>query len=373
MTRGKDADGEKHPATTKVAHEVDWRHWRLTAATDHRQCAGQCNVVDVMTGPGCQRAILSPAGHSPIDETLVAGEALIGPDTQPLGDPWTHTLDEHVGRFDHLHDRRDAVRVFEVDTDRLPTSIQQIGRRCSRIAASDSAGAIDSDDFGTEIGEHHRAERTRADRRQLDNSDSIQGPCHVLALVLVGPCGEGGDRLHDLRPLGHRKVVAHPFDFEIVAVLDQFGGTATPTHIDERVLAAVNDKARNRDRLELLVAIAREVNSAVLPQPPPSGCDLSQLSPEKLAHSDSSHVSFVPHTRLPATPMRSASSRVVAGVTKSAAMASGLGCPTSGFPVVDASDVIVATMSGRSAARTWAIIPPIDIPRHEPGQYRSVR
>ena len=44
------------------------------------------------------RTVLAPAGHAPVDEALVAGQARVGPDPEALGHAGAEALDQPVGR-----------------------------------------------------------------------------------------------------------------------------------------------------------------------------------------------------------------------------------------------------------------------------------
>ena len=49
--------------------------------------------------------VLAPAGHPPVDELGVAGEALVGADAEPLHHARAEALDQRVGALDEVEQR----------------------------------------------------------------------------------------------------------------------------------------------------------------------------------------------------------------------------------------------------------------------------
>ena len=62
-----------------------------------------------------QRPALPPAGHPAIDETWVAGEAVIGAEAEPLGNARTESLDQRVGMLDESQGQGLPVRALQVE------------------------------------------------------------------------------------------------------------------------------------------------------------------------------------------------------------------------------------------------------------------
>ena len=77
--------------------------------------AGERDVVDVVARGLCQRTVLAPTGHAAEDEARVAGQALVGPETEALHDAGPEPLDQRVGLLDEAEHGGDAVGVLEVD------------------------------------------------------------------------------------------------------------------------------------------------------------------------------------------------------------------------------------------------------------------
>jgi hypothetical protein len=99
----------------EVADQVQGRGRRLAAPPESVQRADQRDVVDVVPRRVRQRPVLPPAGHPAVDETRVAGEAVIGAEAQPLGDAGTEPLDQRVGAFDKAQCESLAVRTLQVE------------------------------------------------------------------------------------------------------------------------------------------------------------------------------------------------------------------------------------------------------------------
>ncbi len=125
-----------------------------------------------MPGPLRQRPVLAPAGHPPVDQLRVAGEAGVGPDAEPFGDAGAVPLDEDVGAFDQVEDAVGAALGLEVDEDGALVAVGDVVRRVD--AERRAAGPVDAYDIGSEVRQEHGRERPGADPRQLDGTDSCQ-------------------------------------------------------------------------------------------------------------------------------------------------------------------------------------------------------
>ena len=90
---GDQPEGEQHPAAPEVGHQVERRRRQLAGATDVGERAGHRRVGDVVAGGLGQRALLAPAGHAPVDEPRVPGEAVVRSDAEPLGHPRPEALE----------------------------------------------------------------------------------------------------------------------------------------------------------------------------------------------------------------------------------------------------------------------------------------
>src|SRR5690606_6397698 len=105
------------------------------------QGAGDGDVADVVPGGVGQGALLPPAGHPPVDELRVAGEAVVRADAEPLGDAGPEALDQHVGLLDHPEDDLPALVALEVDRDGALAAVAEVGP-AGGLALLDRGGAF---------------------------------------------------------------------------------------------------------------------------------------------------------------------------------------------------------------------------------------
>src|SRR4029079_5986815 len=96
----------EHPAAAEVADKVDRRCGLATRPPEVRERAREGDVVDVVTGGLRHRAVLTPTGHPAVDELRIAGEAIVGAETEALGDSRPVALEGGVRLLDasgHQH------------------------------------------------------------------------------------------------------------------------------------------------------------------------------------------------------------------------------------------------------------------------------
>jgi hypothetical protein len=77
--------------------------------------------------------------------------------------------------LDEIEDDTDAALGLQVH-DRVRTTARDDVQFGPREADRRAAGAVDADDVGAEVGQHHRRERTRPDAHDLDDADAGQRP-----------------------------------------------------------------------------------------------------------------------------------------------------------------------------------------------------
>jgi hypothetical protein len=188
--RRADSEGQEHASATEIADEIQRRSWGLARSTDVRLGAGEGDVVDVVTGPGGERSLATPAGHPPVDQPLIRREQLGRTDPESLGDAGAKSLDEHVGVTRERPDQRRSLRVFQIDPGRLSTATHHVPRHETGLHAGARAvghrdrgrtvgGTLDSQHVGAVIGEKHRAEGSRAQPADLDDSNPLQRSGHL--------------------------------------------------------------------------------------------------------------------------------------------------------------------------------------------------
>lgn len=165
---GEDADDEVERAARVVAEQVGGDGGRFVRLADHGERAGDGDVGDVVPGPFRERAVLAPAGHPPVDELRIAGEAGVRAHAEAFGDPGPVPLDQHVGALDEVQDGVRAGRVLEVDEDGALVAVGEVA--CRIDAETGPARPVDPHHVGAEIGQEHRGERAGPDARQLDHT-----------------------------------------------------------------------------------------------------------------------------------------------------------------------------------------------------------
>ena len=127
---------------------------------------------------------LAPTRHAAIDEARVARKTVVGPDAETFRDAWAESLDEHVGLLDEVEHRGDALGVLEIDADRASAPGEDIEPCTVGGAATHAFRSVDAKNVGAQIGEHHGAERPRADSRDLENLQSVQRSAHDTPPVM---------------------------------------------------------------------------------------------------------------------------------------------------------------------------------------------
>ena len=110
----------------------------------------------------------------------------VGAEAEPLHHARPEALDQRVGALDHAQRRRDRVGVLQVEADAAPAALHDVpvrrsGRRAHR------AGAVDAQDLGAHVREHHRGERSRPDARELEDADAVSGPGAMARLRAAEP------------------------------------------------------------------------------------------------------------------------------------------------------------------------------------------
>ena len=100
------------------------------------QGTGQRYVVEVVAGRRRVWAVLAPAGHPAVDQTRVAGQAVLGADSEPLRDSGTETLQQRVCVPHEGKHGLDAFWQLEIDADGTTPPVQQVERRTVGVAAS---------------------------------------------------------------------------------------------------------------------------------------------------------------------------------------------------------------------------------------------
>ena len=155
------------------------------------QRAHQGDVVDVMPRRLRQRAVLAPAGHAAVDQLRVRGEARFGPDAEPFHHARSKAFDERIGTFEKAAQRRRTGRRLQVECDRAAAPVEQFQTRV--IGRRHLTRALDAEDLGAHVGQHHGGERAGREPGHLDHLDALQRshgwahspPCKASATAAI--------------------------------------------------------------------------------------------------------------------------------------------------------------------------------------------
>ena len=134
--------------------------------------AGERDVVDVVARLVRQRAVLAPAGHAGVDQPRVARRRQTsGPRPSRSATPGRKPSTSTSASAARAQHQRDAVGMLEVEPAERRPRDRHVERRQARRAPGSSrpgrlVGPVDAEHVGAQVGEHHRAERRRADARR---------------------------------------------------------------------------------------------------------------------------------------------------------------------------------------------------------------
>ncbi len=174
--RRKDAHRAIHRSAAEIADEVLRRHGQFAALADRVERAGDGDVVEIVAGRLRQRAVLSPAGHSRIDQPRIGLEQFLRAQPQPLHHARTKAFDQHVGMRQRLLDECLAFGALEIDFRAVPGAFDH---RVHRLVT----GAFDAHDLRAHIGQHHADMRARADALEFDDPEAGQRTVRHFSLL----------------------------------------------------------------------------------------------------------------------------------------------------------------------------------------------
>lgn len=147
--------------------------------TEVCECAGKCDVVDVVTSRIGIGSFLPPAGHPTEYQLGIACETLIGPHSESFHYPGAKTLDDRVGTLHECEQCLDTLWMFEIECNVSTSSQHHIPMAACHVVAHGLC-TIHSHDFGPHVGEHHRSEGTRTDARNLQDSNAAERTRHMV-------------------------------------------------------------------------------------------------------------------------------------------------------------------------------------------------
>jgi hypothetical protein len=170
-----DAEGEHHGAAAEVADQVQRRGRRGIGAAHGVQHAGQGDVVQVVAGGLRQRAVLAPAGDAAKDQFGVARQAGVRAEAEALHDAGAEAFDQDVGLFGQLQHDLARLGVLQVERERAAAAGHDVELRAEhgeRVGGAGLGLAVDADDLGAHVGQHHGGEGTWADADHFDDFDA---------------------------------------------------------------------------------------------------------------------------------------------------------------------------------------------------------
>ncbi len=94
--RRQNADYQESAAAAHIADDVERRHRRAFLRPDGLKRARQREEGEIVARGVCERALLPPAGHAPIDQLRIPCECRVRPQAKPLHDARPEALDENV-------------------------------------------------------------------------------------------------------------------------------------------------------------------------------------------------------------------------------------------------------------------------------------
>jgi hypothetical protein len=176
VQRGQDADGQQHAATTEVSDEIQGREWPFPLASNGFERAGDGDAVDVVSGAHRQRTVLAVTRHAREDQSWVLREQCLGAKAGPLHHAGSEAFDQDVSRADQTADDGHALWCLQIRCNRAASTLEGIART-SRLAPC-RACAVDDDDVGTEIRQHHARKGSWGGAGNLQHPDTVHWPGH---------------------------------------------------------------------------------------------------------------------------------------------------------------------------------------------------
>ena len=172
--RAEHAKEQKHGASAHIAHHRGGNHRGLAHARRGVQHAGQSDVIDVVARRMGQRPILAPASHAAIHQARGAGRHGLGPKTQALHHAGPKTFQKCVRRFQKLPDGRLAFLAFEIYGNGPLAPVH--GRAGAPLGAPGIGRAVDHDNVGAHIGQHHAGKGPRTNAGKFNDAQAMQRP-----------------------------------------------------------------------------------------------------------------------------------------------------------------------------------------------------
>ncbi|CDZ87227.1 hypothetical protein RHRU231_230055 [Rhodococcus ruber] len=188
--RCQNTRNEIHPTATEVTHDIEWDLGGTVGIAYRVQGARDRNVTHIVARGMREGSVLAPSGHPTVNELRVARPAFCWTDTETFGDTRPVPFDEKVRSLDHCQQGCHGLRSLEVKRYGPLTPIQHVLGRLARKHA-EPAGPLDSDNFRSHICQRHTRERSRPHSADLQNLQTVQGPClgycgHIIPSLPLG-------------------------------------------------------------------------------------------------------------------------------------------------------------------------------------------
>ncbi len=144
-------------AAAKITHQVERQRRRPVRVTDTAERAAQRDVVGIVAGGVCQRAILSPARHAPVDQPFVSRHAGFGTQPELLHDAGPEAFENGVGDIAQSQDQVDAGLALEIHEQAGTTPVHQVVLLRNLGRRFPVGWPLDPDDVRTHVGQQHAA------------------------------------------------------------------------------------------------------------------------------------------------------------------------------------------------------------------------
>ena len=118
-----------------------------------------------------------------VDQFGMAVAEVVVVDAQPPGDAGAVVLDDHVGVSCQCLRLPLAVGSLQVEDDALLPAVPLDG--AGSVPELFTAGRLDLDDLGTEVGHHHGGDAAGTTAGEVEDRDSIKDLCHRAPLSVV--------------------------------------------------------------------------------------------------------------------------------------------------------------------------------------------
>ena len=181
---GGNAEGSKQGAAAQVGdlHPGQGRAALAAAVGEH---AVERQVVDVVPGPLRPRPVRAVAGDGAVDEPGIDRLQRREPQAQPVHDPGSEPLQDHVRLCRQPLEDLLALRLFQVQGQRALVAVEDhvvaavvAQQRRPPADVVPALGIFHLDHISAEIRQQHGAERPRQQTRQVEHFHTGKGSLH---------------------------------------------------------------------------------------------------------------------------------------------------------------------------------------------------